>query len=258
VGNRVNGCPVSDLGRKVPDLTARIWPQRFIDGQSTATTASDTEESLEYHGCYLIGLDWVKSKGGQVDKRSSMGELQRALQLFADRIRGDDKYYDENTCWMGTTVVESGKLGDLQPDHSQIGENAGGDGDDGFSSDEEDEDLEDEVEEDQEVSRLDVNLRKMQLKQGSAPSGGKLRSSMDVMHRIRWDPSLDSANYVVGYEDRFTGIQEKSFELWKGDLTDEEFIPQHRVVYFKRRNDGEIVWDRRTRVDKVFGSGVSS
>lgn len=251
-----------DLGRKVPQFTARIWPQRFVDNQPTATAESEADESLEYHGCYLIGLDWAESKDKALttnDKDSCVGELQRVLALFADRIRGDAKYYDENTCWMGTTVVESGKLGELQADNSQIGENAGGDDDEGFSSDEEDEEFEDEDDEIQEdISRLNADMRKVQLRQASTPSGGKLRSSIDVMHRIRWDPSLDSANYLVGYEDRFTGIQEKNFEMWKSDLTDEEFIPQHRVVYFKRRSDGEVVWDRRTRIDKVFGSGIPS
>ena len=35
-------------------------------------------------------------------------------------------------------------------------------------------------------------------------------------------------------------------------------IPQHRIVYFKRVSDGEIIWDKRKKIDLVFGSGVGA
>jgi hypothetical protein len=44
---------------------------------------------------------------------------------------------------------------------------------------------------------------------------------------------------------------------WKKDSTDEEFIPQHRILYIKHV-DGDIVWDRRRRIDKIFTSGNSA
>ena len=50
---------------------------------------------------------------------------------------------------------------------------------------------------------------------------------------------------------------EMKAEDWKGgDVTDEEFIPQHRILYFRRASDGVRVWDRKRRLDVVFGSGV--
>lgn len=69
------------------------------------------------------------------------------------------------------------------------------------------------------------------------------------------DPSLDSGDFIVGYEDRFAGAMEKALDTWKSEQTDEEFIPQHRILYFKRRSDATIVWERRTRIDLLFGSG---
>ena len=50
--------------------------------------------------------------------------------------------------------------------------------------------------------------------------------------------------------------------LWKGgvaDVTDEEWIPQHRIMYFRKKGDevGRRVWDRATRLDRLFGSGVT-
>ena len=46
-------------------------------------------------------------------------------------------------------------------------------------------------------------------------------------------------------------------EDWKGgDVTDEEFIPQHRILYFRKASDGVKVWDRKRRLDEIFKSGV--
>lgn len=93
-------------------------------------------------------------------------------------------------------------------------------------------------------------------------STSKLRPASDVLNRLRWDPSLDPGDYMIGYEDRFLGVRETSLSNWKTEQTDEEFIPQHRILYFKRKggNDGqgEIVWERMTRLDKLFGSGAGA
>lgn len=45
--------------------------------------------------------------------------------------------------------------------------------------------------------------------------------------------------------------------MWVRESTDEDFIPQHRIKYFKRNSDGEVVWDREGRIDKFFGSGLT-
>ena len=62
-------------------------------------------------------------------------------------------------------------------------------------------------------------------------------------------------DFDIGFLDRFTGIQEKSFEEFEWGE-----VAFHRIYYFKFR--GKVVWDRRgdTRLDLVFGSkdGTSS
>jgi uncharacterized protein (UPF0248 family) len=80
----------------------------------------------------------------------------------------------------------------------------------------------------------------------------------DVINRLIWDTKFDSDDYTIGYEDRFNGRLEANLSSWKKDLTDEEFIPQHRILYIKRKSDGEIVWDKRRRTDKIFLSGNSA
>lgn len=107
---------------------------------------------------------------------------------------------------------------------------------------------------------------------------------LDVLNRITHDPSLDAAEYTVGYLDRFGGIVEVDVSEWvarRGDgVEGEEWVPMHRVRWVKRqrktgsggegsdeddgeRRDGlrdereqkELVWDRVRRVDLVFGRG---
>ncbi|KAM9757466.1 leukocyte receptor cluster member 9 [Dama dama] len=89
-----------------------------------------------------------------------------------------------------------------------------------------------------------------------------LRTAEAVIQRIRWDPRLDPADFSVGYVDRFLGVREEPFlsfcwdeplaALGPGVLA----VPQHRLRYFRFR--GRLVWDRASRTDLVFGSGLAA
>ncbi|KAF2841665.1 hypothetical protein M501DRAFT_581011 [Patellaria atrata CBS 101060] len=83
----------------------------------------------------------------------------------------------------------------------------------------------------------------------------KLRPAQDVLARLRHDPEYRIEEFVVGYVDRFKGFLEVPAGEWRDNSSDEEFVPMHRVAYFKRRG-GEVVWHRGERVDRVFGSGA--
>ncbi|KAL8828731.1 MAG: hypothetical protein Q9191_002417 [Dirinaria sp. TL-2023a] len=93
----------------------------------------------------------------------------------------------------------------------------------------------------------------------SKAAAGPLRPAQDILARLRHDPQLSSQSFTVGYIDRHSPqIMELPLSSWKGgDVTDEEFIPQHRILWFKRDSDGKKVWDRRERLDIIFGSGLS-
>jgi uncharacterized protein (UPF0248 family) len=183
------------------------------------------------------------------------------MQKFEGQIRGDEKYFDPNTSWMSTSLVNRSELGALRLDNREWGEYTIGDDE---SDDEEEE--EDSTSDDGEHSESEALASRSKSKKKSTTINyparpvytGKFRSSADVINRIRWDPDMDSGDYIVGYEDRFLGIMERALDTWKSEQTDEEFIPQHRILYFKRKSDGMIVWDRKERRDTVFGSGISS
>lgn len=172
-------------------------------------------------------------------------------------MRNDEKYYDSSTSWLSATVVKSSQLADAVLDPNAFA------GDHGDSDDDLDSDDEEDIEDDNESLSDETNSRKKVTKLNAKlvpkPEGmGKFRSAADVMNRIRWDMGMDESDYIIGFEDRFTGAMEKPLSHWKTEQTDEEFIPQHRILYFKRKSDGEIMWERRTRIDKIFNSGIKS
>ena len=90
-------------------------------------------------------------------------------------------------------------------------------------------------------------------------AAGPLRPAQDILARLRHDPQLSSQKFTIGYVDRHSPeTMELPLSSWKGgDVTDEEFIPMHRILWFKRDTDGKKVWDRRERLDTIFGSGFS-
>ncbi|KAK3324195.1 hypothetical protein B0T19DRAFT_224678 [Cercophora scortea] len=280
-----------DLHRRAPGMYVRMWPARFVesaaahhhsDSQNPPTEPEDEEEGedttkpRDYQGAYLIGLaklDEAKTISKD-DLKTALGAMQTALQRFEAQIRGDDKYFDPKSCWMDARIVSRS---DISTSHLLVDGREWGE----YTPAEEESDDDDEEDEDEEdydadnAGDLDSDptlgkKKKVNKKtKGKKPApqapllepGKKFRTAADVMSRIRWDPALDASEFIVGYEDRFVGPMERPLEAWTGEQTDEEFIPQHRILYFKKRgaggdDKGEVVWERKTRKDILFGSGV--
>ncbi|KAK0510171.1 hypothetical protein JMJ35_007565 [Cladonia borealis] len=112
------------------------------------------------------------------------------------------------------------------------------------------------------VSRSSAR-RALKVAQQSRDQNSKplLRPAKDIISRIRHDPALEESDFVVGYHDRHAPeVMEMDVSSWKGggDFTDEEWIPQHRILYFRRKGDepGRRIWDREKRLDILFGSGI--
>lgn len=192
------------------------------------------------------------------------------LHDFEAKLKADDTYYDPQSCWLSLTLQHVSELGTLEADRGSWGGELSGQ--DQWSDDSDSEDEEADVEEEhateiEGAATLATPWSKFGITAATAsnvnraakPSFaglGKFRTATDVLNRLRWDAAMDSSDFIVGYEDRFAGAQEKVLDKWKSDLTHEEFIPQHRILYFKRRSDGVKVWERNTRTDSIFGSGV--
>jgi len=87
----------------------------------------------------------------------------------------------------------------------------------------------------------------------------RLRPATDVLNRIRFDRKYRIDQCVIGYKDRHTSeIKEKPASYWVKETTHQDFIPEHRIEYFKMEyKDGkkELLWDKSLRLDNVFHSG---
>ncbi|KAK0735852.1 hypothetical protein B0T21DRAFT_368658 [Apiosordaria backusii] len=260
-----------DIGRKCPGLHARMWPARFVEAADLAAEDDDAAEN-DYRGCYLIGLDKITPDMPKPDLQAALGALQTVLPRFEGQIRGDGKYFDERNRWMSASLVNQASLPNLVLDTREWGDESGNVGEEEDESDEATSDDDDEYDQEEEEEgfneesyEAEKRRKRAAKKERKEAKGkkqhvvvvreGKLRTALDVMNRIRWDASMDSGDFVVGYEDRFKGAQEKELEEWKTEQTDEEFIPQHRILYFRRKSDDKVVWDRKKRVDEVFGGG---
>lgn len=228
----------------------RIWPTKFVEPQQGG------EENSEYRGSILIGLEW-DDHGGSIrtkdELRVAEGALCAVLAQFESRIRADSMYYDGKACWMSARLANRKEIAGLELDTRQWAEYTGGEDDSDSDLDEDSPGLE----EGEELSPTwDIQgHHHIATSSDGARRTGKFRTAADVMNRLRWDENMDSADFIVGYEDRFVGIKERPLDEWTGEQTDEEFIPQHRIQYFRRRSDGARVWDRTLRVDSIFGSG---
>ncbi|KAH6607911.1 hypothetical protein Trco_004224 [Trichoderma cornu-damae] len=245
-----------DMGRKTPSLVPRIWPARFADEEPTGDLG---DKNSELNACYLIGLKWDESV---VDKSTTSltaaeGSIHAILQEFESRLQKSEKYFDAEHCWVSASITRRSGLGPIRLAPGQL-----------YDYDASDTDLDEETDpeemnetdnephaSDKEPGGLKAGVSKSSPRVVKQPGAGKFRSAVDALNRIRWDDGMDSSDYLVGYEDRFIGAQEKALDSWRTEQTDEEFIPQHRILYFKRKSDGVIVWDRRSRVDTIFGSG---
>lgn len=76
-------------------------------------------------------------------------------------------------------------------------------------------------------------------------------TTASIISRIAHDESWGGpADWIIGYEDRFLGVMEKSYtDFTRESVKDPnsiEGIPQHRIIYFTRASTGA----RLTRANK--------
>lgn len=242
---------VVDISKALSDYKVRIWPARFTDRES----ASDT--GAEYNGCYLIGISKPatnKSGLSKEEKEQAKTAINNVFVRFLGQLHGDEKNYDSSTSWIDLQLVRPSEVSELVLDTRNWGEY---DAQDEFDSDIED-DLDDQEEDAQATtslpSRPHHSVAPISTPSSESPKA-KLRPASDILSRLRWDPALDPNDYIVGYEDRFLGPREIPLDKWKSDVSHDEFVPMHRVLYFKKKADSEVIWDRKARIDQVFGSG---
>ena len=223
------------LGKHHSQLLPRAWPVPFVPRQES------NDSSPSYEASYLIGLHTPST-------RDEKEKLQAQVEACLRDIHTHE-HYDTTTSFVEIKVVGPIDADTLNPSEKYWGPIP--------------EQLQRGSDSDDEIPSTSTIVPKSKTKVLSTQTEvetavGPLRPALDILHRIRYDDSLDSSDFVIGYLDRHAGMQEMPFEWWEGgEQTAEEFIPQSRIRYFKRKSDDVLVWDREKRVDLVFGSGRS-
>ena len=225
-----------ELNHLIPSFSLTTWPGLFVQSKAESLQSLDVGQE---RGCFLIGI-----KPSNEDDRlhEHLNELSQRLQHFELEIRSHPSFLDEEVPpSVFARCVKQARLGRLivdewiwpQTEATPLT----------FASTSEDP-----------ISSYDFLIdAPIDIKEEiSTQSSAKLRPASDVLSRLRWDPEVDSGDFVVIYLDRFAGFKEISLDQWKSDTSDDEFIPQHRITAFKQRSTGEIVWHRAEKIDKIF------
>jgi 2'-5' RNA ligase/endonuclease/exonuclease/phosphatase family metal-dependent hydrolase/uncharacterized protein (UPF0248 family) len=228
------------------EIDIQIWPMRF---QSTQL------DHNRVTGHYLISITgkWINDEQTPLDLKK-LTSVAKAVLVIIKRA----KFWDDSIAGLQSAVLTKKKVLEhgLTVDYRDWTSLAMQDGD---SSVEGDIFPSNDISGTNTASYDSVHIgessKKTQSFAGPTPS---LRPIQDIMSRIQWDSDggYNVDNFVVGYEDRFEGTMEIPLAAWKRESTHEEFIPMHRIVWIKNKDSGEKVWDRYTRFDAVFGSGI--
>ncbi|KAI8621298.1 hypothetical protein BC830DRAFT_1095054 [Chytriomyces sp. MP71] len=219
------------IDRRCPSILARPWHEWFVVPENDPETSAN----------FLIGLNKrTESILSADDKKLALATLDNVLVQFQTDLSRSESF--SSGMWVNASHVARKAVQNLfkAPELAPIAAFA------------------------QMDNALPTLLHRMEVSEsatlGSSQPGAskhKLRSSEDVFNRILWDTSFDPDNFVIGYMDRFVGMQEISFHdfaVRKADQQGDDWIPFHRVWYFKCVNGGDItvVWDRKAKTDSIF------
>ncbi|KAF8517850.1 hypothetical protein JB92DRAFT_3095335 [Gautieria morchelliformis] len=232
------------LQTSLPDWTVRLWPSRLVDANQATGSQS----------FYLLGIS------PRIHTPTSTEKVETTLLSFENQLRRNETFYDPTEMFVSLSRVGSSQL-PKSITTPPAWPNSGIEPYEDLSNDEDVAELSDYDSDAAFVpisSKQSKKNRPHQLKGRHTPHvpAPKLRTSSDVYYRILWDRELNPEDYLIGYEDRFSGLKEMPLPNWKRDVEHEDFVPFHRVMHFRRKGDGVLIWDRRNKVDLMFGSGV--
>lgn len=230
-------------------LKPRVWPVRFKDQRDQISEPS-------YTTFYLIGLHQGPSG---ID-----AQLRDRIITMGDSIRKEDDRYS-NTSFVETDLLSKQEMKNMSPNLVLDTERWPFLADDPNPEETSDEDSDDGAPsgptyQTKQMKRDKAAKAKLAASQAALNTPTPpLRPAMDIYNRIKHDPSYPADNFVIGYTDRFAGILEMPLNWWAPeDKSSEKFIPQSRIRYFKRKIHNDYVWHRETKLDLIFGSGLSA
>ena len=247
---------VERLIRRCPFAFFHVWPRSFIQNtKSDADNAVDANNNDFFAASYVIACS---SLNGASSDFNSFPDDDFLLTSFLNGL-SNAQWEDSRSTYTNLETVEKIDASEWIPYTRTLGPIPEDLGKDDSSDDELGQD--DLVESWHRELRLSApksiqETPKLENLDIDASSPRPLRPALDILHRIQHDASMDISDYVVGYLDRHSGILEMPVEWWASDdASSDEFIPQSRIRFFKRKSDNMVVWDREQRKDLIFGSG---
>ncbi|KAI9707942.1 MAG: hypothetical protein M1820_004361 [Bogoriella megaspora] len=219
-----------------------LWPRTFK--YNTGSVRS------EHHIFCAMGIDDAIFEGRGKADNDSLAVVQRLASDFQALLKSQE-FFKENAAALAIDIDVVPWSGLQAPMQSL---------DSWSMKQKESEDVEDAIDHEGMRNRLRTiadrlpNGSLMSAVSGTAPieeRPRKFRTEREVINRIKHDSDFDPRDFVIEYEDRFLGVKEIAFTAWKEETTEDDFIPLHRIVVFRRLN-GEVVWDRRKRIDLVW------
>jgi MJ1316 RNA cyclic group end recognition domain len=201
---------LAQLQTSYPDWSVRLWPNRLVDANNSGRLATGLQSF------YLLGLS--------PRKPASVKRVEAFLLSIENQLRRNEKFYDSTEMFVAVSKVSASHLPESITTPPAWPDNGIDPYDD--SSDEE------EVAETSDAAFAPVSskqfkqARTQHLKGRNTPCipAPKLRTSSDVYYRILWDHELDAEDYLIGYEDRFSGLKEMPVTNWKRDVEHEDFV----------------------------------
>jgi uncharacterized protein (UPF0248 family) len=222
------------LERSLPkhaNFCITVWPYRLVEPDATST---DTV----YEGNFVLGLGLISWL--QKDDLDTVKQVSEAWREQTEKDRATIKDH----CFIRFSYDPLPPLKICERKWPRLvltGDNIN-DSDNDSSSD------------------LPIKATKQQT-HPSTPSQDKaprFRTAAEVLNRLKHDSSYNLDDFVIGYLDRVKErILEKAAADWDRETTAEEFIPEHRIEYFKTYKgsgrEGEVVWMKKGKIDKIFG-----
>jgi uncharacterized protein (UPF0248 family) len=231
---------------KLNGLKGRAWPARFCEeGADNPIGEEEEADYSQFRVYYLIGIS-ADDEHGADEKKVLTGKVINAVRLF-ERTTKELRGFDQGHSWVEVELLSKKKISEMNLviDERNLGRSSNPASTSTSLQ---------AAEANDNTAETSTNSHTVPSKKGKTR---KLRPAQDIIGRIRWDPSLQSDDFLVGYEDRFLGVKEIELGRWKSEQTDLEFIPMHRIVWLRKKgDDGEVVWDRQRRLDKICGSGI--
>jgi uncharacterized protein (UPF0248 family) len=220
----------------------RMWPQRL----ARQSSADDTV----YEGSFVLGFSPTSQEADLQTVRMLANKLEEQVMEDRATIKG--------SCFIRVVFERQGDIEDLRPCATKCPRKTLTGDETPNSKHKRDGITPSKQKKKAEKGAVNDHTEHVADDHSEHEKAERFRTAAEVHNRLKFDDAWDIDEFVLGYIDRHNDkILEKPAVDWVRETTAEEFIPEHRIEYFKRVNadrGGEFMWHKSKRLDKIFKS----